>query len=348
MKRGTETSTVAEIEGIAARWVARRDAGLSPAEECELKRWVDADPRHSTALAFYDSAWSALSKPSQSGAGAELEQQLITLASRRRWRRFATGGAAAVVLLGISIVTWNYPRHASELATPNAIVLTPVQRKLPDGSIVELNGNAKIVVDYSASLRRVRLREGEAHFAVQKDSSRPFVVSAGGVEVRAVGTAFSVLLGSTSVDVLVTDGRVAVNRSAGPTTVELPSAAPLATVPAGNRVVVDLAPSFTIPEVRSVLPAEVSERLAWRSSRLEFTRAPLAEAVMLLNQHAPSLAARLVIADSTVAAIRVSGVFRADNTDAFVLLMEGAFGVKAERSGNTIVLRKVSAERASK
>ena len=40
----------------------------------------------------------------------------------------------------------------------------------------------------------------------------PFIVNAGGVEVRAVGTAFNVNLQSKSVAVLVTEGKVAVER----------------------------------------------------------------------------------------------------------------------------------------
>lgn len=344
MKRNAETAAVGKIEDAAAKWVARRDAGLSPAEARELQSWIDADPRHRAALDLYDSAWAALAKPAQSGAGAELERHLTTFAVRRR-RRIAAGSAALAVLLALNFAWWNPARRAPDSAAPSAIVRAPARQVLPDGSIVELKGNAQIVADYSASWRRVRLREGEAHFSVQKDSARPFIVSAGGIDVRAVGTAFSVQLGRTSVDVLVTDGRVAVDRSPPELApAEMSSATtPLATVAAGRRVVVEIAPSVAIPEVRGVSPVELGERLAWRSPRLEFTRAPLAEAVALFNQHASSSAARLVIADSTVAAMRVSGVFRPDNTEAFVLLLEGAFGVKAERSGNMIVLRAAAA-----
>jgi transmembrane sensor len=45
---------------------------------------------------------------------------------------------------------------------------------------------------------------------VTKDPVRPFIVMAAGVAVRAVGTAFNVKLDSTAVEVLVTEGMVAV------------------------------------------------------------------------------------------------------------------------------------------
>jgi transmembrane sensor len=79
---------------------------------------------------------------------------------------------------------------------------------LPDGSRVELKDGSEVVVQYSASERRVKLTGGEAHFTVWKDKTRPFIVNAAGVEVRAVGTAFNVRLEAKSVEVLVTEGRV--------------------------------------------------------------------------------------------------------------------------------------------
>jgi transmembrane sensor len=337
----TDRSAAREIEASAARWVARRDAGLSPAEERDFQQWLDADPRHRHALGYYNSAWSALAKPSRSGAGLELEYHLASLARKRRRRRAAFGSVGTcIVLFGIGLVAWNPPRVADQLSPPTAVVVKPARQSLPDGSVVELKGDARIAVQYTVNARRVVLQMGEAHFDVQKDSERPFVVSAGGVDVRAVGTAFSVALGSTAVEVLVTNGRVAVDKSAAPAAADLPSRQPpLATLEAGKRAVVGIEPSAT-PTVSDILPAELDQRLAWRSPRLEFTRTPLAEAVALLNQHAGPSAARLEIVDHAVAKMRVSGVFRADNTDAFILLMEGAFGIKSERAGNTIALRK--------
>ena len=62
-------------------------------------------------------------------------------------------------------------------------------RALDDGTVVELNGGAEIEVQFTAAERRLRLVRGEAHFQVAKNPLRPFVVEAGGVAVRAVGTA---------------------------------------------------------------------------------------------------------------------------------------------------------------
>src|SRR6185312_8533669 len=107
-------------------------------------------------------------------------------------------------------------RTARPVARADSIVISQPERKtLVDGSVVELRDTAEIAVDYAGPLRRVTLRRGEALFQVAKNPARPFVVKAGGLEVRAVGTAFSVQIDGAAVDVLVTEGRVSVNQAGG-------------------------------------------------------------------------------------------------------------------------------------
>lgn len=64
---------------------------------------------------------------------------------------------------------------------------------LPDGTTVLLNGDSKLFYDknFSGKRREVFL-EGEAFFDVVKDSKRPFIVHAGNINIRVLGTAFNV------------------------------------------------------------------------------------------------------------------------------------------------------------
>src|SRR5260370_1274200 len=77
-------------------------------------------------------------------------------------------------------------------------------------------GKATCGADFRLGDRRggVRLTRGEAHLAVAKDSSRPFIVTAGGVSVRAVGTAFNVRRVEQRVEVFVTEGKVRIDSAA--------------------------------------------------------------------------------------------------------------------------------------
>ena len=239
----------------------------------------------------------------------------------------------------------------------------PEHRILPDGSRVDLDTGSSVEVAFEPGLRRVRLSRGQAHFDVAKDPDRPFVVSAGGVEVRAVGTAFAVQLATDDVEVVVTEGRVEVGNAGGtePSSTDAttgqvdpsgrapaneghkPSAAVL--VAAGNRIVVPVA----MPLAATAVPltsTELEQRLAWRQSRLEFTDTSLAEAAALFNARNGK---RLRIDDPNVAALRITGVFRADNVEGFAALVSSSFdldlSVSAKDAGLTLSARNTAASR---
>lgn len=122
---------------------------------------------------------------------------------------------------------------------------------------------------------------------------------------------------------------------------------PIAFVNAGNRLVVDLAPEANMPAVAVVPQAELAEKLAWRSPRLEFTDTPLAEAVDLMNRESSAPGqprpARIII-DPTSPGLDhepVSGLFRSDNTEAFVRMLEVTLGLHAEYREGQIVLHRL-------
>jgi len=206
--------------------------------------------------------------------------------------------------------------------------VAPESRLLSDGSRIELNNGAEVAVDFGGALRRVELRRGDALFHVAKNPNRAFVVTAGRVEIRAVGTAFSVQLGEAQVKVLVTEGRVAVEDArarGGPTYVD-----------AGNCAVVEVAPAVAkSPDVLPVSQAEVSDRLSWAVPRLQFSGTALSEALPLFNRYGN---VRLVLADPALGSLKLSGVLRADNTGSLLSLLEGEFGLRATRRGDEIIL----------
>ena len=86
------------------------------------------------------------------------------------------------------------------------------QLELPDGSVIYLNTNSQVQIDYTATTRNILLLQGEAHFDVAKNPGRPFNVYAGGGLVQAVGTAFTVFFkDDEAIDVTVTEGKVALS-----------------------------------------------------------------------------------------------------------------------------------------
>lgn len=327
------------IDDQAAAWVLRLDRGLTPAEQDEFLQWRASDPRHNAALARQRRNWERLDllaqwRPEHS---PRPNPDLLAPAERPaaifpRWARIATGLAAAAAL--VVFLAWPQPPPAPPENAPPAPIAAIESRTLPDGSVVELNRGAEIAVLFTPGERRVRLERGEAHFTVAKNPARPFIVSARGVDVCAVGTAFNVRLGHQAVEVLVTDGRVRVDQSTG-------AAGERATVvPAlaqGHRTIVPLGESRPV-QITSVSPEETEQILAWQPRILDFTAAPLRNVVAEFNRrNAP---VHIVVADAELADIEVSASLRSDNVEGFVRLLEVGFSVQSERNGDTIRLRR--------
>lgn len=275
------------------------------------------------------------------GAADRVISDLNRYVQRRRQRRLQLAGVAAMFLVVATVLWQSWPTAASNSGTPaagRALVLRPEKRGLPDGTTVELSQGAALEVIYSGSARRVALRGGPAHFEVAKDPARPFVVAAGSVEARAVGTAFLVDPSAGGVAVLVTAGRVAVTRAEPPADVSRPvePAAPLAIVSAGEGVRLAQEPT-ALRAVAAVPAAEFAKLLAWRVPRLDFSDTPLAQVVAMFNAHG---AARLVLDEESVGALKVSGVLRADDLESLFRLLDAEFGVKAEQRNGAWRLRQ--------
>jgi transmembrane sensor len=233
---------------------------------------------------------------------------------------------------GLTVALWVSRQSETRKTEPGiAGAMDYESRALDDGSVVELNGGAQIEVRFTTEERRVRLVRGEAHFLVAKNPLRPFVVEAGGVAVRAVGTAFDVLLGGHAVEVLVTEGRVRVDPPAATAALQ-----PAPDVAAGQRVVVALADG-EISAVTTVSAEEMARRLAWQPRLLDFSSTPLAEVAAEFNRRNRT---QLVLADPSLRLMPIVASFRSDNVDGFVRMLELSAGVSAERSGDTVVLRR--------
>jgi transmembrane sensor len=347
-----------EIERTAAQWVLRRDRGLTATEQDELSQWLAADSRHGEALALQRWGWDELDRLAglQTSLGAVPDPDLFApraTARARRWRWIAATSSLAAAATIVLLITLRSPPATSENAALPLVVSTalaaPCERlNLEDGSVVELNRGASVEVVFSATERRVRLVRGEANFTVAKNSGRPFVVNAGGVDVRAVGTVFNVRLGGASVEVVVSEGRVKLENGSGDalvagtadaTRVSHPQLAAEVLLSVGQSAVVSLGASATGPQVNSLAETELAARLAWQPRLLDFTGAPLTEIVAEFNRRNP---VQLAVGDPALGAMRLSAAFRSDNVEGFVRLMESDFGMRAEwRSEREIVLRRV-------
>jgi transmembrane sensor len=329
----------AEIRATATAWLARLDGDPAPAECAEFDRWCAADPRHAAVVDELRAAWSALDQPRAAGRTDALRRGLHVRA-RRRHRRRLFAAATACGLLALVTLPWlEKPAVPSPGIATQVRVVETRRLTLPDGSVAELSPQARIETDFGPDRRRIALLAGEAHFDVVKDAARPFVVAANGVQVRAVGTAFAVDISDGNVQVVVTEGTVAVAEAAP--TPAAPDAAPAAPtlLVAGHALTV--APHAPVAAAPVALDAaDLARRLAWRTPRIEFTETTLHDAVALFNARN---AVQLRIADARLGELRITGVFRADNCEGFVDLLGKTFPLVAAPGPGVIVLRAIPA-----
>ena len=237
-------------------------------------------------------------------------------------------------------------------SSPDVYTTALAERKtidLEDGSRVSLNTKSRVSVDFDERSRTVRLERGEALFDVAHDADRPFVVQVNGAEVRAIGTAFNVRLRSRMVEVMVTEGEVHLKaeepRSSAARRESDGSVAPRSgsdqrqrgdrhemVLPAGRAAVV----AAGVVEEVALSEDAIRRRIAWRDGVIELQGETLAQAVEEFNRYSD---AGLVIADPSLARLRVGGRFHTDEADRFVNALETHFSIRAvEAEGGEIYL----------
>ena len=350
-----ESPNDGSIAQAAAEWVARHDRGLTAGEQTAFARWRGANPRHASEFERLGRTWHALHAAAAAPELSALADQYVVRArhqrARRRWRRFGMAGLAAAAAVAMGVATWEQIGVGARPARPPLVrenyrvLASTVQRTtLPDGTVAEMNGDSRIEIDFTPTERRVRLVQGEGHFVVAKNPAWPFIVTAGPVTVRAVGTAFNVRLASASIEVLVTEGEVKLEPAAASETATVAGSEAISgTQPGlvqGQRAVIDLTPATPAKvAIGEMGQSEIDDALGWQSTRLVFNNTPLDEVVAGFNRYNSR---RLTLGDTRLRQRTVTGIFRADNLDGFIRLLQPLVDVKSEaRTASETVLLPV-------
>jgi transmembrane sensor len=145
-------------------------------------------------------------------------------------------------------------------------------RALPDGSVIAVNVDSRLQYDFD-DRRRIRMDSGEAVFYVRKDPSRPFIVSAGAYDVRAIGTAFNVRRRGDAMEVSVSEGVVAI--------IDREDGRELMRLHAGEMSVLPPEPGQADA---AVLPVPVENVAQWRMRVLDYEDVPVQALIAELNR----------------------------------------------------------------
>ncbi len=344
MNASVPTPDDSALDQAAAEWLCEREEGFTPGRARAFAAWCACDPRHPAAIRRMERTLELLDE--MPAVRPRLEERFPHPRAPRApaeggaivaFHRLArTGGIAAALLLGLAAWWWSAgPRPSpSQHYTTDEIAQRSVA--LADGSLMDVNVDSDVVVQYTPRERRVLLHEGEAHFQVTHDPARPFIVTAGDVSVRAVGTMFDVRLTAEAVDVVVVEGRVEVTRrAAGPVRV---TAGPAPLLRAGERAKMIRDAVDAAPQIQAIDAGSIRSLLTWQTPMTSFTDVPLRDVVTRFNRRNVT---QLVLEDAELGTRTIGGKFALDQVDAFVRLLEQDGDIVVDRiTPGQIALRR--------
>ncbi|MBU6248629.1 MAG: FecR domain-containing protein [Xanthomonadaceae bacterium] len=310
---------------VAADWWLRlRADDASERTTGQWLDWVERDPVH---LDAFEQVAALAERLASAGAVTRdrLVAEFVPARVGPRWRIPAAVTAAAAVLLALGLAylartgaPGPMQRYASGVGGRQAI-------RLADGSQVDVGAATTLRARVGRAGRSVELDRGEAFFRVVHDARRPFVVQAGAVTIRDIGTAFDVRRTGDRVTVAVAEGRVRVGDGRG------------GSLEAGAGQAIRFDPAHPAMQVLSIDPARVA---GWRDGRLDFDNEPLPVVVANINRYR---ADPLRVGDARLAALTFTGSVRTDAIDEWLRTLPQVLPVRVRAGAGATVLESAGA-----
>lgn len=175
------------------------EPGVTDTDLEERFRRIVAEENRIAAEEKYSNPAGPDIAPGVAGPGPDLQKHTGRIIRWTTGRRVGYAAAAAViVLLGWGLFRFHNGQSADNLKERRGgEVLSRAGARtklvLPDGTQVWLNSSSRLKYshNFNGPSREVEL-EGEAYFDVVKDLQRPFIVHTSAIDVKVLGTAFTV------------------------------------------------------------------------------------------------------------------------------------------------------------
>ncbi len=302
-------ATSAEIAELAA-WRSQSESNESVYQDTLKVLSTLGQPEFAPDI---DAAWKKLDARITSG-----EPKVISLFNRKNFRY-----AAAALLITAGIATFTYlsgNRSGQEMLV--AAVDRPQEMQLPDGSTVRVSEHSRVNYKTADGVRHAEL-EGEAFFEVVHDEDEPFVVMAGDVLIKDLGTAFNVraLPGAATTEVFVESGEVQFYTSENEGL----------KLTKGERAVFNRSSG----EFRKLPSAATNNLRDFRTRAFTFTNSRLKDVVNELNTVYGS---NIVLADERISNCRLSVSFRNEPLEVVIQVIRETLDLETKMSGDTLIL----------
>ncbi|MET0465669.1 MAG: FecR domain-containing protein [Chitinophagaceae bacterium] len=183
------------------------------AEEAALQQWLAEDPNHQQQYELLSQLWQAKKNPPPPPTDPSKISRIFQLAAVEEAlhespdttpeetiiHKKSYAWKVAATLIVLAFCTWgtlHWFTFGSITDNNHQVVAQKGSRTraiLPDGSTVWLNAGSSISYGktFNDKIREVTLY-GEAYFDVVKQPDRPFIVHAGDINIKVLGTSFNV------------------------------------------------------------------------------------------------------------------------------------------------------------
>lgn len=308
-----------EISELAA-WV-------SSAEENRLlftrtrKAWALAESVNMEVMADVDAEWAALKK----SLGQENSPVVRKLEVSHR-RSFLRVAAILLVFILPSVIYFLFFMNPGM----NSLVADArqVEETLPDGTQVTLNTGSSLQYpsEFKGSERRVAL-QGEAYFDVAHKPEMPFVIEAGDLQVKVLGTTFymNAREDDEQMEVVLLSGSVALSYAGKDMLLE-----------PGQKAVM-------LKKQREIVrqPSDDPNLLAWKTRVLRFNDTPLQEIVELLSK---VYQRDIRLMNQEISDCRLTATFEKESLEAILMVLQSTLDINVRPNGQVIELSGESCE----
>ncbi|MDO9439391.1 MAG: FecR domain-containing protein [Beijerinckiaceae bacterium] len=313
---------------MAQAWLIKMRGEEAGALRGEFEAWLLASAEHGEAYVRAERRMSALTvlKTSQRHGTSHAEARRGQVRSWLPWG----AAAAAIALLIISIGGASLPGQPGTASIARAAEPLVTQRgeirtfRLADGSSATLDTDSRLDVAFENGTRNVRLVKGRVRLSVARQIA-PMNIVAG----RGATTA-----NDAEIDLSIDE--------AGTVT------AALRRGQADLRTVVNVGPALALSIGRALTYRRDGKRqlaaapasdipLSWPQGWAEYRSIRLDQLVAEANRYA---VLPIIIDDSSVAALEVSGRFHISQSEQFAERIASLFGLGVERKADTIHLRR--------
>ena len=299
---------------VALEWQMHLHSGKAvSSDRSAYAAWQLANPRHRAAAIQAESLWRDIGE-------VQVHAAPRRASSGKRW------ALAACLLMSVAAGGLGIAERDALLSDHHTGYGERQTLALSDGSTLQLDANTAVDVEISGTQRRVTVRHGQIHVQVARDPSRPFDVIANGGATRALGTGFNVRRGEHAVDVAVTEHSVRVSHENSALTAQVREGEHLRYSDRGN--------------IGTPVSTDLHTVTAWQRGYLIFDNASLDDVISQMSQYRRGL---VIVRDPALKQLRLTGVFRVDDTDALLAALPQSLPVRLRRLPGLVLIESNSA-----